>query len=135
MVNEKLFDRLLEDQQWSFTEPMVTHLRKAFEECGQVNRWIIEEIEISHDSVALVLELPPTISVDEAVKWLKSGSEKKLYKLIPDFEQFTLGRPLWHCTYVAETLDGTDLEDDLGGLADAVDALEKAQNRKMRNLN
>jgi putative transposase len=54
---------------------VASSVRKLFYDCAQMNDWWITRLAVMSDHVHLLLELPPTVSVSQAVKTFKDGQQ------------------------------------------------------------
>jgi putative transposase len=82
---------------------LVRRLQEIFYQCAEVNRWFVHEIEIMPDHVHLLIQLPPTLPLSQALMYLKGGSSKILRKEYPEIEEFLWGDSFWQDGYFAET--------------------------------
>ncbi len=73
-------------------------------QCAEVNEWFIHEIEVMDDHVHLLIQLPATISISDAVGRMKGGSAYALRKEFPELEEFLWGDSFWQDGYFAETI-------------------------------
>jgi len=78
-------------------------LSELFYQCADVNKWIIEELNIQEDHVHLLIQLRPSISVSKAVQIIKGGSSKKIREEFPELEEFLWGTSFWADGYFVET--------------------------------
>lgn len=83
-------------------------LKALFEECAEVNDWKIEELNIQHDHVHMLLHIPPKISVSEAVRRIKGGSSKQIREEFPEIKEFLWGDSFWADGFFAETVGKVD---------------------------
>jgi REP element-mobilizing transposase RayT len=56
-----------------------------YEAC-RMNRWWISEMAIQDDHVHIVIQLPPRVSVAEAVQMIKGGTSRVLRKESPEWK-------------------------------------------------
>ena len=85
-------------------------LKSLLYQACRMNRWWISEMSIQTDHVHIVVELPPQISVAEAVKIFKGGTSRVLRKEFPELEEFLWGESFWADGYFAETVGKVDEE-------------------------
>jgi len=85
-------------------EDIAERLKELFNECAKVNKWTIHELNIQEDHVRMLIELTTTISVAEAVQYLKGGSSKQIREEFPKLRVFLWGDSLWADGYFAETV-------------------------------
>ena len=65
----------------------------------------ILEIEITKDHVHMLVSIPPTITISDSTRILKSISARELFKRHPEFkEQYFWSGKLWSPSYFAETV-------------------------------
>ncbi len=83
---------------------LVRRLQELFYECAEVNGWFVHEIEVMEDHVHMLLQLPPKVSVSEAVMRLKGGSARILRKEYEELEEFLWGDSFWQDGHFAETV-------------------------------
>jgi putative transposase len=69
-----------------------------------MNRWWISEMAIQDDHVHIIIQLPPRVSVAEAVQIIKGGTSRVLRKEFPEMEEFLWGYSFWADGYFAETV-------------------------------
>lgn len=79
-------------------------LYELFRECAEVNNWTIVEMNIQPDHVHMLVQLPPSIAVAQAIKLMKGGSSKKIREEFPELEEFLWGNSLWAEGYFAESV-------------------------------
>jgi putative transposase len=85
-------------------------LKKLMYEACKMNGWWISEMSIQEDHVHIVVEIPPYISVAEAVRIFKGGTSRVLRKEFPEMEEFLWGESFWADGYFAETVGKVDEE-------------------------
>jgi putative transposase len=83
---------------------IATRLKELFEQCAEVNRWEIHELNIQPDHVHMLVQLRTNISVSQAVQYLKGGSSKVIREEFPELEEFLWGDSFWGDGYFAETI-------------------------------
>ena len=80
-------------------------LERLIEQCCEVNDWSLEEMNVQADHVHLLLQLPPTMCVCDAVKRIKGGSSRVLRSEFgEELEEFLWGRNFWSAGYFAESV-------------------------------
>ena len=79
-------------------------LEEILRECAEVNDWEVQELNIQHDHVHLIIQLPPSISVSEAVNKLKGISSKMIRAERPEIKKFLWGADFWAEGYFSETV-------------------------------
>jgi putative transposase len=83
---------------------IATAVQKLFYECGQMNDWWIEQLNVMPDHIHMLVELPPTVSVPMAVKTFKGGSSRALRLTHPELEEWLWGGSFWSVGYFAESV-------------------------------
>ncbi len=84
--------------------PLARRLYDLLKECSEVNDWPIDELNIQKDHVHILIQLPPRISVSEAVKTMKGGTSRIIAQEFPELEEFTWGKSLWAVGFFAESV-------------------------------
>jgi len=72
-------------------------------ECAEVNRWVVEELNIQQDHVHLLLQFRPDMSVSKMVQLMKGKSSRIIKKEFPELEEFYWGDSFWADGFFAET--------------------------------
>ena len=78
-------------------------LEEIFNECADLERWKIEELNIQPDHVHLLVQMIPTISVSKMVQLFKGRSSKVIREEFPELKEFLWGKNFWAQGYFAET--------------------------------
>ncbi len=91
---------------------LAENLKCFFYECARKNGWHIEKLIIELDHVYMVVKLDCDVSPDAMLKKFKCYSDKKIYSLYPDFDEFLWGKTLWTDGYFVATQGCCD-ENDL----------------------
>jgi len=79
-------------------------LRELIQECSDVNRWQVSEINVMPDHVHILIRLRPDISVSKAVQLLKGRSSKIIRKEFPSLKEFYWGDNFWSEGFFVETI-------------------------------
>ena len=81
-------------------------IKELLEECAEVNRWRIDELNIQKDHVHMLIQLKPDISVSRAVQLLKGKSSYIIRKEFPRLEEFYWGKAdsFWCDGFFVETV-------------------------------
>jgi len=87
---------------------LVQRLKELFYECAEMNRWFIHEVEIVPEHVHLYIQLPPNISVSQAIMYLKGGTSRVVRQEFPELEEFLWGDSFWQDGYFVETFGRID---------------------------
>ncbi len=87
---------------------VVGRLENLLIDCAKMNRWFIHELEIMPDHVHLLVQLPTSVSVAQAVRYLKGGTSRVLRQEHPELEEFLWGDSLWQEGYFAESIGRMD---------------------------
>jgi len=83
---------------------VASRLRELIQECSDVNRWHVLEINIMPDHVHILIQLRPDISVSKAVQLLKGRSSKIIRKEFPSLKEFYWGDNFWSEGFFVETV-------------------------------
>ena len=83
---------------------LVRRLMELFYECAKMNKWFIHELEVMPDHVHMLIQLPNTVTVPQAVMHLKGGSARIIRREFPELEEFLWGDRLWQDGYFSETV-------------------------------
>ena len=83
---------------------VASRLRELIQECSDVNRWEVSEINILPDHVHVLIRLRPDISVSKAVQLLKGRSSKIIRKEFPSLKEFYWGDNFWSEDFFVETV-------------------------------
>ena len=78
-------------------------LEDLFRECADINSWHIEELNIQPDHVHLLVQVRPSKSLSNIVRFFKGGSSKVIRKEFPELREFLWGDSFWADGYFAET--------------------------------
>ena len=79
-------------------------LEELIQECSDVNRWRVSEINIKPDHIHILIRLRPDISVSKAVQLLKGRSSKIIRKEFPSLKEFYWGDNFWSEGFFVETV-------------------------------
>ena len=85
-------------------EDIAARIRELIQECADVNRWQVEEINIQPDHVHILIQLRPDISVSKAVQLIKGKSSRIIRKEFPSLEEFYWGNNFWSEGFFVETI-------------------------------
>lgn len=89
----------------AFQKPYTDTLKQIFIRIAYDYDMEIQEIEVPKDHVHMLIAIPPTITVCDAIRTLKSISAKEMFKRYPEFqEQYFWSGKLWSPSYFAETV-------------------------------
>ena len=89
---------------------LAQRLAELFNQCAEVNRWRIDELNVQLDHVHMLIQLRPDVSISWVVQQLKGGSSKIVRAEFPELEEFLWGDSFWQDGYFAETAGKVDLE-------------------------
>ena len=84
--------------------PLARRLYDLLKECSEVNDWPIDELNVQKDHVHMLIQLPPSISVSNAVKTMKGGTSRVIRQEFPELEEFIWGESLWAVGFFAESV-------------------------------
>jgi len=87
---------------------LATRLKELFEQCAEVNRWQIHELNIQIDHVHVIVQVPTTVSAAKAVQIFKGGSSRVIREEFPELEEVLWGDSFWSDGYFAETVGRVD---------------------------
>ena len=79
-------------------------VEEVLRQCADVNRWEIQELNIQVDHVHLLIQLPPSISVSDAVQRLKGLSSRVVREELPEIKQYLWGKDFWADGFFSETV-------------------------------
>ncbi len=68
--------------------PLARRLYELLRGCSDVNDWPIDELNVQTDHVHMLVQLPPSVSVSQAVKTFKGGTSKRIREEFPELEEF-----------------------------------------------
>ena len=89
---------------------LAKRVRELLEECAEVNRWKIEELNIQSDHVHMLVQLRPDISVSKVVQLFKGKSSRLLRREFPALVEFYWGDSFWCDGFFVETVGQVSLE-------------------------
>ncbi len=89
---------------------LVNRLRYLLNQCAEMNRWKILELNIRIDHVHMLVQLKPNSSLSRAVQLFKGGSSRVIRKEFPELEEFLWGDSFWADGYFAETIGKLNYE-------------------------
>ena len=72
--------------------------------CAKENSWEIQELNVQKDHVHLVIQLPPSISVSEAINFLKGISSRIIRLEFPEVKKYLWGTSFWADGFFSETV-------------------------------
>ena len=78
-------------------------LKELLQECADLQRWKIEELNIQDDHVHILVRMRPEISVSRMVQLFKGMTSKVIREEFPDLKEFLWGKSFWADGYFAET--------------------------------
>lgn len=85
------------------TGKIATRVKELLQECADMNRWKIEEINIQPDHVHVMIQMRPEVSVSRMVQLLKGTSSRVIREEFPELKEFLWGKSFWADGYFAET--------------------------------
>lgn len=85
-------------------------VQEIVEECVEMNRWKIEEINVQTDHVHLVVRLRPDVSISKVVQLFKGKSSKVIRSEFPELKEFFWGNSFWCDGYFVETVGKVNLD-------------------------
>ena len=78
-------------------------LKELLQECADMNRWKIKELNIQKDHVHILVQMRPDVSVSKMVQLFKGSSSKVIREEFPELQEFLWGTSFWADGYFAET--------------------------------
>mgnify|MGYP000309552320 CR=1 FL=1 len=78
-------------------------VKELLNECADMNRWKIEELNIQPDHIHLLVRMRPEISVSRMVQLFKGMSSKIIREEFSELKEFLWGKSFWADGYFAET--------------------------------
>jgi putative transposase len=84
--------------------PLARRLYELLQQCVEMNRWHIVELNVQVDHVHLLVQLPPKEAVAHAVQLMKGGTSRAIRSEFPGLEEFLWGDSLWADGYFAESV-------------------------------
>ena len=85
-------------------------IKELLQECADVNRWRIDELNIQPDHIHLIVQLRPDISVSRAVQLFKGKSSRLIRQEFSQLSEFRWGSSFWSDGFFVETVGKVDLE-------------------------
>ena len=89
---------------------LAERIKNLIQECADVNRWNIEELNIQPDHVHIVLQFNPNMSISKMVQLMKGKSSRRVRLEFPELEEFYWGDSFWGDGFFAETTGNVGLE-------------------------
>ena len=83
---------------------VASSVRKLFYDCAEMNSWWITRLAVMPDHIHMLVELPPSVSVSNAVKTFKGGSSRALRQTHPELDEWLWGSSFWAVGYFAESV-------------------------------
>jgi putative transposase len=83
-------------------------LKELLKQTCEVNRWMVEELNIHKDHVHLLIQVWADKPVSIVVQILKGGTSKKLREEFSEIEEYLWGDSFWADGYFAETVGIAD---------------------------
>jgi len=78
-------------------------LVELLQECADLQRWKIEELNIQEDHVHILVRMRPEISVSRMVQLFKGMTSRVIREEFPELKEFLWGKNFWADGYFAET--------------------------------
>jgi len=82
---------------------VATRLKELLQDCADMNRWKIEELNIQPDHVHLLIRMRPEVSVSRMVQLLKGSTSKAIREEFSELKEFLWGKSFWADGYFVET--------------------------------
>jgi putative transposase len=85
---------------------IASRIKELLEECAAINRWYIDELNIQHDHVHMLIRLRPDVSVSKVVQLLKGRSSYEIRKEFSSLKEFSWGtsKSFWCDGFFVETV-------------------------------
>ena len=77
---------------------------EVLREVAIINGWEIQELNIQAEHVHIMIQIPPSISVSDAVQFLKGRSSKAVREEIPELKKYLWGSSFWADGYFSVTV-------------------------------
>ena len=78
-------------------------IRDLLNECADLQRWKIEELNIQPDHIHILVQMKPDVSVSRMVQLFKGMTSKIVREEFPELKEFLWGKSFWADGYFAET--------------------------------
>ena len=72
-------------------------------ECADMNRWQVEELNIQDDHVHLLLQFRPDMCISKIVQLIKGKTSRVIREEFPELREFYWGTSFWADGFFAET--------------------------------
>ena len=82
---------------------LAQRLAELFNQCAEVNRWRIDELNVQLDHVHMLVQMNPDVSVSRMVQLFKGMTSKVVREEFPELKEFLWGKSFWSDGYFAET--------------------------------
>lgn len=79
-------------------------VESLIKEIAAMNGWEIQELNVQINHVHLMIQLPPNISVSEAVNFLKGRTSKMVREELPEIKKMLWGDNFWAEGYFSATV-------------------------------
>ena len=89
---------------------LAVRIKELLQECAEMNRWKIDELNIQIDHVHMLVQLRPDVSVSRAVQLFKGKSSRIVRQEFPHLKEFYWGPSFWCDGYFVETVGKVNLE-------------------------
>ena len=89
---------------------LADRLKELFEQCAEINRWEIRELNIQRDHIHMLVQIRPSVSVSYVVQMFKGGSSRIIRSEFPELEEFLWGDSFWADGYFVESVGTCSLE-------------------------
>ena len=89
---------------------IANRIQELLEECAEINRWYIDELNIQRDHVHMLVRLRPDTSVSKVVQLFKGRSSYEIRKEFPNLKEFSWGttKSFWSDGFFVETVGQVD---------------------------
>ena len=85
-------------------------LKELLQECADMNRWKIEELNIQKDHVHMLVQMNPDVAVCKMVQLFKGSSSKAIREEFPELKEFLWGNSFWAKAFKSHPLNQSTAE-------------------------
>jgi putative transposase len=89
---------------------LAARLKELIQECADVNRWQVDELNVQPDHVHLIIQFKPDIAISKMVQLMKGKSSKVIRQEFPELREFYWGDSFWADGFFAETVGTCNVE-------------------------
>lgn len=89
---------------------LAERVRELLQECADVNRWQIDELNIQPDHVHLIVQFRPDMAISKMIQLMKGKSSRMVRREFPKLIEFYWGDSFWADGFFAETVGTCSVE-------------------------